>query len=134
MAFRLEMKVRDYECDVQGIVNNSVYSNYLEHARHEFLHVHNIDFAGLAAEKINLVVLRSEIDFKVSLLPGDLFYVEVEPVRLSRLKFAFRQKIFRQRDNKLAIDALVTGAALDTNGRPFLPAAIDRVFPPTDKP
>ncbi len=132
MAFRLEMKVRDYECDVQGIVNNSVYSNYLEHARHEFLHAHNIDFAALAAEKINLVVLRSEIDFKVALVPGDLFYVEVEPMRLSRLKFAFKQQIVRQRDNKLAIDALVTGVALDAHGRPFLLAAMDRVFAPAN--
>jgi acyl-CoA thioesterase FadM len=35
--FRLDFEVRDYECDLQGIVNNAVYQNYLEHTRHEFL-------------------------------------------------------------------------------------------------
>ena len=35
-VFELKMSVRDYECDLQGIVNNAVYQNYLEHARHQF--------------------------------------------------------------------------------------------------
>ena len=29
-VFEVVMTVRDYECDIQGIVNNAVYQNYLE--------------------------------------------------------------------------------------------------------
>ncbi|NSW95739.1 MAG: acyl-CoA thioesterase, partial [Bacteroidales bacterium] len=36
-SFRLEFTVRDYECDLQGVVNNANYQHYLEHARHEYL-------------------------------------------------------------------------------------------------
>ena len=58
-CFTLEMAVRDYECDLQGVVNNAVYQNYLEHARHEYLKDIGIDFAALAAQRINLVVTLS---------------------------------------------------------------------------
>ncbi|SFC54251.1 acyl-CoA thioesterase [Pseudoalteromonas denitrificans] len=129
MTFKLELKVRDYECDLQGIVNNGVYFNYLEHARHEFLAANKVDFAQLAADKINLVVVRSEIDFKLSLIPGDEFYVEVVPERISKVRFGFRQKIVRLKDQKVAIDALIIGTSLNERGRPFLPDYINSVFP-----
>lgn len=45
--FELNMKVRDYECDMQGIVNNAIYQHYLEHTRHEFITKLGINFAEL---------------------------------------------------------------------------------------
>ena len=42
--FEIELQVRDYECDIQGIVNNAVYQNYLEHCRHKFLNSVGLDF------------------------------------------------------------------------------------------
>ena len=42
--FELEMQVRDYECDMEGIVNNANYQHYLEHTRHEFLAASGIPF------------------------------------------------------------------------------------------
>ena len=128
MVFRLSMKVRDYECDLQGIVNNGVYFNYLEHARHEFLLANGIDFAALAESGVNLVVLRSEIDYKAALVPGDDFYVGVEPVRISKLKFGFKQQIIRQCDEKLAVNALVIGTSVNAQGRPFLAEGFERLF------
>ena len=128
MTFKVYFKVRDYECDLQGIVNNSVYFNYLEHARHEFLHTNGIDFAQLARDKINLVVMRSEMDYRQSLVPGDEFFVAVEPERISRLKFGFRQTIIRKHDEKVMLKALVIGTSVNEQGRPFLPAQIDQLF------
>lgn len=128
MTFKVDFKVRDYECDLQGIVNNSVYFNYLEHARHEFLHANGVDFAKLARDKINLVVMRSEMDYKQSLVPGDEFYVAVTPERISRLKFGFRQTIIRKRDEKVMLKALVIGTSLNEQGRPFLPQQVERLF------
>ncbi|WP_105199436.1 MULTISPECIES: acyl-CoA thioesterase [unclassified Pseudoalteromonas] len=128
MTFRLDMKVRDYECDLQGIVNNSVYFNYLEHARHEYLLEQDVDFVALAKEGINLVVVRSEMDYKASLVPGDKFYIGVEMVRESRLKFAFIQNIYRASDDRLVLKAKVIGTSVNAEGRPFLPAQLERLF------
>jgi acyl-CoA thioester hydrolase len=119
--FSVDFKVRDYELDMQGIVNNAVYFNYLEHARHEFLLAKGVDFAALARDKVNLVVVRSEMDYKASLTSGDKFQVTVQFEQLSKLKFGFRQQVIRSSDQKLMLEALVTGVALNAQGRPFVP-------------
>ena len=128
MAFHIELAVRDYECDLQGIVNNSVYLNYLEHARHEFLLSRNINFAELAAQKIDLVVTRSEVDYKTALRPQDRFIVEVEVVRVSKLKFVFKQRIVRQPDQRVATEALITATSVNEKGRPFYLPMLEQLF------
>jgi acyl-CoA thioester hydrolase len=127
-CFALEMAVRDYECDLQGVVNNAVYQNYLEHARHEYLKSIGIDFAALAAQGVNLVVTRVEIDYKASLTSGDKFVVEVRPERLSPVRIGFCQDIYRLPDRKVAIKALVTGTALNAKGRPQLPEELKNIL------
>jgi acyl-CoA thioester hydrolase len=127
-SFTLEMSVRDYECDLQGVVNNAVYQNYLEHARHEYLKILGIDFAALAARGINLVVVRAELDYKSSLTSGDRFVVELRPERLSPVRVGFRQSIFRLPDRRPVMQALIIGTAVNANGRPRLPEELAAVF------
>lgn len=127
-CFSMEMAVRDYECDMQGVVNNAVYQNYLEHARHEYLKSIGIDFADLTARGINLVVTRAEIDYRMSLKSGDRFAVEVSPERLSPLRIGFRQRILRLPDRTIAVQALVIGTALSATGRPRIPAELDALL------
>lgn len=126
--FTLDFKVRDYECDMQGIVNNSVYQHYLEHARHEYLLAKGVDFAELTRQKIHLVVLRAELDYKQPLVSGDEFYVDVAVVQSSRVRFEFLQNIYRKRDNKLMLTAKITGTSLNERGRPFVPPVIEKLF------
>ncbi|MBM3163269.1 MAG: acyl-CoA thioesterase [Chlorobi bacterium] len=120
-AFTLEMGVRDYECDMQGIVNNSVYQNYLEHVRHEYLKEVGIDFADYTRRGINLVVVRAELDYKSPLQSGDRFVVGLNLRRESQLKFAFYQDISRLPDMKPVVKAKIIGTALNGRGRPEIP-------------
>ncbi|MBT8041946.1 MAG: acyl-CoA thioesterase [Kiritimatiellales bacterium] len=126
-VFEMEMMVRDYECDLQGIVNNSVYQNYLEHCRHEFLHEIGLDFSELCAEGIDAVVTRIELDYKLSLKPRDVFVVKLGMHKEGRVRFVFDQAITRKSDGKGVLEAQVTGV-LTRNGRPIAPRLFDDVF------
>jgi len=124
-AFKHEiiLKVRDYELDLQGIVNNSVYMNYLEHARHEFLNDAGVNFHQLHLDGYDAVVIRAELDYKKSLSSGDEFAVRTSVRREGRLKIVFHQQIKRLRDDALMIDAQIFAACIHKN-RPVEPLLI----------
>ncbi|HNS29157.1 MAG TPA: thioesterase family protein [Tenuifilaceae bacterium] len=122
--FSLNLTVRDYECDLQGIVNNAVYLNYLEHTRHQFLLGHNIDFAKLHREGIDLIVSRIEIDYKQSLTSSDEFVVGLNARQEGFLRVIFEQEIRRVPDMKLVVKAKITGVGIK-GGRPIKVASIE---------
>ncbi len=122
-AYCLEFAVRDYECDLQGVVNNANYQHYLEHARHEFLISKGISFSGLHEEGIDLIVTRVEIDYKYPLRSHDRFIVCINIIREGNVRLVFEQAIFRIPDGKLVVKAKVTGVSTK-NGRPVHPGNI----------
>jgi acyl-CoA thioester hydrolase len=122
-VFELEMKVRDYEVDLQGIVNNAVYQHYLEHARHEFLISRDIDFAAMHEQGNDLIVTRVEIDYQYPLKSRDRFKVTLRVKKDGPLKVIFAQTIVRLPDDKVIIEARVTGICLK-GGRPTRPGDI----------
>lgn len=121
----LHLQVRDYECDMGFVVNNAVYLNYLEHARHDLLRKLGISFGELAKRGIFLVVTRIEADFKASLTAGDQFLVQTSLLRKGRLRLKFDQRIYRTRDNRLMLSAAVTGTAVSSLGKPEIPPDLD---------
>ena len=114
--FTLELAVRDYELDSEGIVNNAVYLHYLEHTRHAFVKREGIPFGSLTSDGLIPVVRRMEIDYRTPLRTGD--------VMLSRLwierqgaRFIFHQDIFRKQDDAPVVSAVVTIVCMEKDGR-----------------
>ena len=71
--FNLDMKVRDYECDLQGVVNNANYQHYMEHTRHEFLESLGANFGQMHEDGLDAFVTKITISYKKSLRSGDSF-------------------------------------------------------------
>ena len=127
--FRLDFEVRDYECDMEGIVNNAAYMNYLEHARHSFLKQKGGDFAELTRRGIHLVVIRTEADYLYPLRSGDKFYVTASLERISKLRFGFSQNIHRLPDDKMILKAKIFGTSLNADGKPKYFEELEKIFP-----
>ncbi|MCQ2384252.1 MAG: acyl-CoA thioesterase [Paludibacteraceae bacterium] len=110
-TFQLEFKVRDYECDLQGIVNNANYQHFYEHTRHEFLLANGISFAQLHDEGVELVVARATMAFKMPLHSRESF-LSVLNMRQEGMRYVFDQKIFRLPDmvlcNSARFDSVAT--------------------------
>ncbi|MCR9010822.1 acyl-CoA thioesterase [Gabonibacter chumensis] len=120
--FELEMKVRDYECDIQGVVNNANYQHYLEHARHEFLESTGKSFSDLHAQGIDAMVSRVDISYKHSLKGSDRFSVKIA-LKREGIKLLFFEDIYKIPDNQLCAKGCVEVICLQngklTRGEPF---------------
>lgn len=130
--FELNMKVRDYECDLQGIVNNANYQHYIEHTRHEFLCSVGVSFAALHEQGIDPVVARLNMAFKTPLRSRDEFVSKLY-LKKEGIKYVFYQDIFRLPDLKVVIKASVETVCL-INGRLGNCEVFDSVFAPYLQP
>ena len=125
--YSLELAVRDYELDLEGIVNNAVYLNYLEHARHHFMQHLGLDFSELHHQGIDAVVTRIEIDYLSPLKSGDHFIIQCRLERKGRLRLLFHQNILKKNNNTPVIRALVTATCL-VGGRPRIPESVEQAI------
>ena len=104
--FETRMEVRDYECDIEGIVNNANYLHYLEHTRHLFLKSRNLSFAEMHRKGVDAVVARMNLQYKVPLRCDDEFVSRLS-VSKEGIRYVFRQDIYRLPDEKLCVKAVV---------------------------
>ncbi len=113
--FETRMEVRDYECDIEGIVNNANYVHYCEHTRHLFLQQCGLSFADMHAKGADAVVARMQLQYKVPLRPDDVFWSRLN-LKKDGIKYVFYQDIYRAADEKLCFRAQIELVCL-VNGR-----------------
>ena len=124
--FETKMEVRDYECDIEGIVNNANYLHYMEHTRHLFLKECGLSFAEMHNKGVDAVVARMNLQYKIPLRCDDEFlsrpWLEKQGVR-----YVFHQDILRASDEKLCLKATVELVCL-INGRLGNSEEYDKAF------
>ena len=129
--FETEMEVRDYECDIEGIVNNANYLHYAEHTRHLFLRSLGVSFAKLHEQGTDAVVARMNLKFKTPLRCDDVFISRLALTK-DGIKYIFHQDIFRKSDDRLCFHGDIELVCL-VNGRlsasPDYDAAFARFLP-----
>ena len=104
--FETRMQVRDYECDIEGIVNNANYLHYAEHTRHLFLKECGLSFAEMHRRGIDAVVARMNLQFKTPLQCDDEFISRLNLTK-EGIKYVFHQDIYRASDNKLCFKGVI---------------------------
>ena len=112
--FEMPIKVRDYEVDSEGIVNNANYLHYLEHTRHEFCEAAGLSFRQMHAEGLDPVVSRIEVRYIRPLGLGDSMISKIALARRGPV-FVFTQDIFTP-DGQPVVRATVDIVSFE-NGR-----------------
>jgi len=110
--FELEMKVRDYECDLQGVVNNANYQHYMEHTRHEFLESLGENFGRLHDRGVDVFVSRVDIRYRHALRSGDCFRSCMN-LRREGVKLIFLQDLYRLPDGVHVVSGRVETVAVE---------------------
>ena len=116
MSHTTTLGVRFYELDPYGHVNHSVYIQYFEAARVEWLNAVGFPLEQLQADGIQIVVTELQTKYLGSAGPGDLLTVRSELAELRRASMSFQQQIAR--DDELLVEQTITAAIVTTAGRP----------------
>jgi acyl-CoA thioester hydrolase len=124
--FETRLEVRDYECDIEGIVNNAQYIHYCEHTRHLFLKACGLSFAEMHHKGVDAVVARMQLQYKAPLRPDDIIVSRLN-LEKEGIKYVFYQDLYRETDNQLCFRGKIELVCL-VNGRLANSEDYDKAF------
>ena len=125
MAHSTQIKPRFYELDPYDHVNHSVYIQYFETARIEWLESVGYGLDRLKKLGRQIVVVRITTSFTTPAVAGDLLTVTTEVAEVRRATVSWRQQITRGDD--VIASQLMEAAMTDAGGRPtrWLPELLE---------
>ena len=125
-CYETRMEVRDYECDIEGIVNNANYLHYMEHTRHLFLKECGLSFAEMHEKGVDAVVARMNLQFKTPLRCDDEFISRLA-LKKEGIRYVFYQDIYRAGDEQLCFKGVAELVSI-VNGRLANSPDYDKAF------
>ena len=125
-CYETRMEVRDYECDIEGIVNNANYLHYMEHTRHLFLKECGLSFAEMHEKGVDAVVARMNLQFKTPLRCDDEFISRLA-LKKEGIRYVFYQDIYRASDEQLCFKGIAELVSI-VNGRLANSPDYDKAF------
>ena len=116
MICKCTLRVRTYECDAYGHVNNANYLHYLEYARHEMLRDVGFDYLALIKAGFGIYVAKIIIEYKKPATIDDELLIKSWPIKKGAVSGVIAQEIWR--GEELLVEAKVTWAFVDSRGIP----------------
>ncbi len=115
--------VRWADCDVNGHMRNTAYSEYAIDVRVGYLAERGFGFDGFVAEQIGPVLLREEIDYLREVRLGETITVDYAVLGLSPDNGLFKvQHDFTKANGKPCARIVVSGGWMDLRTRRLVPA------------
>jgi acyl-CoA thioester hydrolase len=124
--FETSIEVRGYELDPQGHVRRTVYLDYAEHARWEWLRAAGVDQAAMLASGVGPVTLEETIRYRHELRSGDEVVVSCVFTWTGGKTLRVEQE-FRRADGTLVAELSSVFGLLDLAARRLVPDPAQRL-------
>ncbi len=115
-----KLRVRSYELDSYGHVNNATYLQYLEFARFEYMKEVGISLMQELASNYQFFVVNANLNFKGPAFLDDELEIIGSVKKIGKTSFTLNQDVYNVLTGTHILNAEITLVFIDNNGKPAL--------------